>query len=442
MSWRKSLDLVSPDELHARRSTLSELTNPARFDDPLWVEFHRDLETYATKKLGFRHVGGEIARKSYEWTQCIYGLALLGAVRPDARALGVGAGHEPVIFWLADQIGHVTATDLYGNETWESSPGAEGSAKVLDAPEQFCPRPFASGKITFQNADGTKLPFADDTFDFCWSLSSVEHFGGHEAAAVAMREMARVTKPGGVVCVASEVLLRHEKDHAEFFTRQQFLRYVLRGSGDLGLIGRMDWRKPPKEYLDDPVILWDEINRARRHVVMQDGSYQWTSAIAFLRKGDPKPAAWLDYARAMLPPGTQASPARRQAYCLPYFWFHKGASGDLAGSTLHLTTPDRPWSYAVEFPRLVDCADVNGVEVELAVRATGNAVCVGLLSSDGSAFVQEVEVKPAAEFARVNLAAGKGQPIGSLMVRSSADGRGTAEIEFRSCRTAMAGRSG
>ena len=434
MSWRTSLDLVSLDELRARRSALSELINPERYDDPLWVEFHRDLESYATDKLGFRHIGGEVVRKSYEWTQCIYGLALLDALKPDARALGVGAGHEPVIFWLAEQIGQVTATDLYGNETWENSPGAEGSAKVLDAPEQYCARPFAREKVTFQSADGTKLPFADDSFDICWSLSSIEHFGGHAAAAIAMREMARVTKPGGIVCVASEVLLRHEKDHPEFFTRQQFLKYVLRASGNLGLIGRMDWQKPPQEYLDDPVLLWGEAGRARRHVVMQDGSYQWTSAIAFLRKGAPRGAALLDYARVILPQGTRAS-AQPRAYALPYFRPLNGACADLVGGTVRLTTPDQPWCYAVEFPLLADRAGLDSVEVELAVRATGRAVCIGLLSSDGSTFIQEVEVKPAAEFERIRLSTGKDRPIGSLMARSSANGGGAAEIEFLSCNT-------
>jgi len=441
VSWRQSLDVVSRDELRARRSALSELTNPARYDDPLWAEFHRDLETYAIDKLGFRHIGGEVVRKTYEWTHCIYGLALLDALRPDARAPGVGAGHEPVIFWLADQIGHVTATDLYGNKTWENSPGAEGSARVLDAPEQYCARPFKREKITFQSADGTKLPFADETFDVCWSLSSIEHFGGHEAAAVAVREMARVTKPGGIVCVASEVLLRHDKDHAEFFTRRQFLKHVLRGSGDLGLIGQMDWQAPPQEYLDDPVILWGEAGRSRRHVVMQDGSHQWTSAIAFLRKGEPRGVAWLDYARAMLPPGTRASP-QPQAFSLPYFRTVNTAPADLEAGTVRLTTPDQPWCYAVEFPLLADRAGIDSVELELAVRATGKAVCVGLLSSDGSTFIQEVEVKPGAEFASVKLAAAKGQPLGSLMVRSSAQGGGTAEIQFRSCRTQKTGRRG
>lgn len=35
----------------------------------------------------------------------------------DRHALGVGVGHEPVIFWLTDPMAHVTGADLYRNET-------------------------------------------------------------------------------------------------------------------------------------------------------------------------------------------------------------------------------------------------------------------------------------------------------------------------------------
>ncbi len=302
---------MSPAELAKRTSNLSEIIDPARYEDPLWIGFHRDLESYSTDKHVFRHISGEVVRKGYEWTQCIYGLALLGALKPDARALGVGAGHEPVIFWLADTIAHVTATDLYGNEEWQNSPGAEGSAEVFDAPEQYCPRPVAKEKITFQTADGTRLPFADDSFDFCWSLSSIEHFGGHEASAAAMREMARVTRPGRIVCVATEVLLRNRPAHPEFFAPRDFLKYILRGSDELALVDPMNWSKSPQEYLDDPIVVPDEIGRCRRHVVLRHDRFDWTSAIAFLRKGDRRAPAWLDYARAILPPAVRTSPHRR-----------------------------------------------------------------------------------------------------------------------------------
>jgi hypothetical protein len=71
------------------------------------------------------------------------------------------------------------------------------------------------------------------------------------------------------------------------------------------------------------------------------------------------------------------------------------------------------------------------VEVELAARATGHAVRVGLLSADGSSFIQEIELRPEPEFSRIKLAARRAtQAIGSLVVRASAQGGGTAELSF------------
>ena len=51
-------------------------------------------------------------------------------------------------------------------------------------------------------AEAENLPFADATFDACWSVGGFNYYSDHEAA---LREMRRVTKPGGPVVVADEV---------------------------------------------------------------------------------------------------------------------------------------------------------------------------------------------------------------------------------------------
>jgi SAM-dependent methyltransferase len=51
-------------------------------------------------------------------------------------------------------------------------------------------------------AEGESLPFADGTFDACWSLGGFNYFSDH---AEALREMRRVTRPGGTLIVADEV---------------------------------------------------------------------------------------------------------------------------------------------------------------------------------------------------------------------------------------------
>ena len=51
-------------------------------------------------------------------------------------------------------------------------------------------------------AEAEALPFADGTFDACWTIGGFNYFRDHDAA---LREMKRVTRPGGVLIVADEV---------------------------------------------------------------------------------------------------------------------------------------------------------------------------------------------------------------------------------------------
>jgi SAM-dependent methyltransferase len=272
---------------HSGVVSLSEVCNPHRYCDKEWLAVHRELERYSIDKHCFLHLSGEIVRKGWEWTHCLYGLQKLGFVRPDAEGLGVGAGRECVIFYLADRIKRVVATDLYGNEVWQHSDGKEAPKAILDDPVKFCPAPFRTSAVTFLTADGTALPFDGASFDFCWSLSSIEHFGGHEAAAKAVREMIRVLKPGGIACVASELLLLDEQSHYEFFNRREVEQFVIGASPDADLADDMSWDLPPLAFLIDSIVFRPDehgIHRRRRHVVMNNGQVQWTSFMVFLRK--------------------------------------------------------------------------------------------------------------------------------------------------------------
>lgn len=178
---------------------LSSLTNVAAYADPHWMSLFEALGTYSHD--GHIFASGhppQVHRKGWEWTQTIWGLERLGMLRPEHRAIGVGAGRECVIFWLGDRLAQVVATDLYGNPVWTAEGGREADATVLEDPESFCPRPIRADVIEFRTMDGTDLgTYGDGTFDFAWSLSSIEHFGSHVRSGDAVREMARVVRPGG-----------------------------------------------------------------------------------------------------------------------------------------------------------------------------------------------------------------------------------------------------
>ena len=262
---------------------LCEVTNPARYFDEEWLALHKDLERYAFDKHCFKSFNGAVVRKGWEWTHCLYGLRKLGMLKPEHRAVGIGAGREPVIYYLADHIDHVTATDLYGDAVWSRSGGKESDLALVEESKKFCPSSVDFSKITFEHQNGTNLLFDDNSFDFAWSLSSIEHFGGHAAARQAIQEMRRVVRYGGIVAVATEMLMLEEHSHPEYFTRSEILTELVEPCTKLELVGDINFDTLTFEYLVDSICV-PHLDRVRRHVVINDGNIQWTSILLFLRK--------------------------------------------------------------------------------------------------------------------------------------------------------------
>src|SRR5262249_53904782 len=85
-------NLAPQNGLIPRDEQLCELANPAKWDNPEWVEILTSLGL-ATDKLSMH-------RKPYEFAQLIYGCRRLLALRPDSSIVSIGAGHELVLYWL------------------------------------------------------------------------------------------------------------------------------------------------------------------------------------------------------------------------------------------------------------------------------------------------------------------------------------------------------
>ncbi len=93
--------------------------------------------------------------------------------------------------------------------------------------------------------------------------------------------MARVLRPGGVLCVATEWILAGGDD-PEFVTAKALRGYVVDTPG-LELIGPLDDRPPPRALIEDPI--WTDGDRERTpHLVLGRGSLRWTSVILLLRR--------------------------------------------------------------------------------------------------------------------------------------------------------------
>lgn len=102
------------------------------------------------------------------------------AGRSDARVLDLGCGAGHVSFQVAPLVGEVVAYDL--------------SAQMLAVVDKAAVERGLNNLRTVHGA-AESLPFADGEFDFVFSRYSAHHWSD---LAVALREVRRVLKPGGV----------------------------------------------------------------------------------------------------------------------------------------------------------------------------------------------------------------------------------------------------
>lgn len=253
-----------------RDTQLCELANPAKWDNEDWLDILRSLGL-SDDKLAMH-------RKPYEFTQLIYGCKRLGLLRPDASFISIGAGHEHVVYWLANHVGRVVATDMYEG-SWQDERAREGDPAVLRDADKYAPFPYRRDHLTFMKMDGRHLEFADASFDVSYSLSSIEHFGGLEGAGQTLREMARVLKPGGVLGLATEQIISGPP-HEETFTADDIAE-LIRRSG-LSLVEPIDDRVYQR-YEARPVRLQDDPYQSP-HMTVQLDDTVFTSVMLFLRK--------------------------------------------------------------------------------------------------------------------------------------------------------------
>jgi len=229
--------------------------------------------------MGIGHGRKQIHRKAWEWAQGLYALQHLGLLRTDATAIGVGAGIEPILFYLANHIQTVYATDVYGVGAFSNE---TAYADMLTAPERYARIPFRREHLIVMTMDGRKLKFPDSYFDFAFSFSSIEHFGGHEAAAQAVQEMGRVVKPGGVVVITTELILNGVSHHA-YFLPEELDEYLIQASG-LRLLEDIDYTISSQTLARAVDCRRPSYHTVVPHVVLKLARAYWTSVCLVMEK--------------------------------------------------------------------------------------------------------------------------------------------------------------
>jgi SAM-dependent methyltransferase len=143
----------------------------AFYDGPGWRRFQPWEQGFLVLQGGVRRARMQILRH------------VLEVDRPDAMALEVGIGDgENLAFMPPGWTVH----------------GVDIARTRLES--CIARHPSMAGRLA--RAEAERLPFEDATFDACWTIGGFTYFRDHEAA---LREMRRVTRPGGPVVVADEV---------------------------------------------------------------------------------------------------------------------------------------------------------------------------------------------------------------------------------------------
>jgi ubiquinone/menaquinone biosynthesis C-methylase UbiE len=149
----------------------------------------------------------------------------------DKILLNIGCAPEPIDEMLyAKKAKQWIATDINENvvKTARAICKDELSAKLLN-------------KISFETADATKLPYADESFDVVTAMSTIEHIP-EKGYRQALTEISRVLKKGGMAVITLTNILnlpyyfyskRLQRDpncyfgYEAFITPFEFKRYLL-----------------------------------------------------------------------------------------------------------------------------------------------------------------------------------------------------------------------
>lgn len=69
----------------------------------------------------------DFSRRSWEWALAVVAMRRFGKLNNNSKALGIASSKEPLLFYLANHVNHVYATDLYDSTIDKLTP--------LDFPE-------------------------------------------------------------------------------------------------------------------------------------------------------------------------------------------------------------------------------------------------------------------------------------------------------------------
>ena len=126
--------------------------------------------------------------------------------RGDEAVLDMGCGRGLMLLGAAKRLttGKATGIDL-----WQ---GEDLAGNTPEATRANAEAEGVSARVEIQTGDARRLPFADGSFDVVVSNAALHNIYNPDERRTAVREIARVLKPGGRVLIAD---VRHTAEYAD-----------------------------------------------------------------------------------------------------------------------------------------------------------------------------------------------------------------------------------
>ena len=149
------------------------------------------------------------------------------AWRGDEKVLDVGCGHGLMLIGAARQLRSGRAIGL---DLWQKEDQAGNSR---EATLQNAEAENVADRVELRDGDARRMPFADSEFDVVlssWALHNIYDRAGRDDA---MREIARVLKPGGRMIIVD---IRHAREYANVLRQAGFSDIQISGPNFLFVI--------------------------------------------------------------------------------------------------------------------------------------------------------------------------------------------------------------